>query len=192
MRHLLTFTVIALGATLPLSARIGESRDALIARMGKPKEENEKTGKAVWQLGENKEFTFEVKFDEGKKSEFERVDINAAAEPSKVRDAALNFITAQIEYAKMPENSWKNFETGDEITFGGRRLTLSPTQNAHLVMSDEKILLFYEKGTATVSPYLWAATEKAFRRDDVARAPKDKDGAATPPSSPNANGAPSF
>ena len=184
MKATLLLSVLSFAACLPLSARIGEPRDALLSRMGKPMQEDLKTRKAAWILGENKEFTFVVTFDENNKSEFERVDV-AATDPAKIKDAAVNFIAAQIEYAKLPENSWKDFQAGDEITFGGRRLNLTPSQHAHLLLGEEKTLLFYEKGTATTPPYIWAATEKAFRRDDVARAPKDKDSAPTPPSSPS-------
>jgi hypothetical protein len=119
------------------------------------------------------------------------VDISAT-EPEKIKDAAINFVIAQVEYAKITENSWKDFSKGDEVTFGGRRMTISPTQNAHLLLGDEKTLIFYEKGNTTTPPYIWAGTEKAFRRDDVARAPKDKDSSGVPAAGPAANGAPSF
>lgn len=198
MKTALLLSVAALVAAQPLTARIGEPRDALIARMGKPAHEDSKTRKAIWVLGEEKEFTFLVTFDESGKSEFERVDV-AATDPAKIKDAAVNFIAAQIEYAKLPENSWKDFNPGDEITFGGRRLSITPSQGAHLLLGETKsenekdiktgqevkTLLFYEKGTATTPPYIWAATEQAFRRDDVARAPKDKNSAPTPPTSPS-------
>ena len=143
----------ALAAAAPLSARLGETDDALRKRFGRPEAQPSKNV-LVWLIEEPAgALLYTVTFNE------RGVSIAEGLKP--YRNAALaeqtarNFIAEQISVLADPSTA-RLVKPGEAYTFGGEKLTCGPDE--HIIVDDAHDLLVI--WTKDRSPSVMAATHE--------------------------------